>query len=287
MKKILETINKIFGGRGIDKKFPFLLWLFKYVFAMTQRDLPITVKTGYGKKLIVSARDAGLGLMLRTRGEYEPLLTDYLQSKVKRGDTVVDIGANVGYFTKQLAGLAGKKGKVIGFEPSDTNWKYLAKNIAGFSNVIIEKIALGDSKGIQKFSEDRANPGENGLSKSGELQVETTTMDNWMKAKRIKNINLIKIDVEGAEVMVLKGAKDMIRNQKKIVVICECNPEALQKLGYTTTDLIKSLQSCGLKVDEIMDERLKMKCNYSTKKLNMMLDESAYVTLIAKGGYAK
>jgi hypothetical protein len=87
--------------------------------------------------------------------------------------------------------------------------------------------------------------------------------------------------------MVLKGAKAMIRNQKNIVMICECNPEALNKLGYTTTDLIKSLQSCGLKIDEIMDERLKVKCSYTPKKLEKMLDKSAYVTLIAKGGYAK
>ena len=287
MQKIFEKINMLFGGRGIDKKFPVLLWIFKYVFAMTQKDLPITVKTGYGKKLIVSARDAGLGLMLRTHSEYEPLLTEYLRANVKQGDAAVDIGANVGYFTKQLSGLVGKKGKVVGFEPSDTNWKYLTKNVAGFSNVIIEKIALGDSKGIQKFSEDSANPGENGLSKSGKLQVETTTMDGWMKAKLIKNINLIKIDVEGAEVMVLNGAKVMIRNQKKIIVICEYNPEALLKLGYTTNDLIKSLRSCGLKIHEIIDERLKVKCDYTPKKLDMMLDKSAYVTLIAKGGHAK
>lgn len=277
----------IFGGRGIDKKFPVLLWLFKYVFSITQKDLPITVKTGYGKKLVVSARDAGLGLMLRTRGEYEPLLTDYLQSNVKHGDTVVDIGANVGYFTKQLAGLVGKKGKVIGFEPSEINWKYLAKNVAGHKNVAIEQAALSDVDGVQQFSEDRANPGENGLSRKGNLCVKTTTMEGWMRANRIQKINLIKIDVEGAEVMVLKGAKTTIRNQKNIVVICECNPEALQKLGYTNTDLVKALRSCGLKIDEIIDERLKIKSEYTSRKLSMMLDESAYVTLIAKGAYAK
>ncbi|HBO10538.1 MAG: Methyltransferase FkbM [Microgenomates group bacterium GW2011_GWC1_46_16] len=287
MEKILEKINMIFGGRGMDKKFPFLLWLFKYVFAMIQKDSPITVNTGYGKNLIVSARDAGLGLMLRTRGKYEPLLTDYLQTNVKQSVIAVDIGANVGYFTKQLAELVGNKGRVIGFEPCETNWKYLTKNVAGHKNVVIVQVALSDTDGLHRFSEDRANPGENGLSRRGNLRVKTMTMDGWMKAKRIQKINLIKIDVEGAEVMVLKGAKTMIRNQKKITVICECNPEALQKLGYSAIDLTKILKSCGLKIGQIMDERLKIKCDYTPEKLNMMLAKSAYVTLISEGGYAK
>lgn len=287
MKKIMELINKIFGGRGIDKKFPVLLWLYKKVFAMTQKDTPIAVKTGYGDKLIVSAKDAGLGLMLRTHGEYEPILTKILQKNIQPSDIVMDVGANVGYFTKLMTKLVGRRGKVIAFEPSEINWKYLQKNVARKPNVRIEKIALSDKVGELHFSEDSANPGENGLRERGKTVVPTSTLTSWVNAHKIKKINLIKIDVEGAEVMVLQGAKDFLRKQKKLVVAIECNPGALSELGFTTNDLVKSLKVCGLKITEIIDERMKVTSTYAPQKLELMLSQSAYVTLIARSNDEK
>ncbi len=287
MKKIMEMINKIFGGRGIDKKFPFLLWLYKQVFAMTQKDTPVTVKTGYNDKLIVSARDAGLGLMLRTYSEYEPILTRFLQDNIKLGDTVVDVGANVGYFTKLMSRLAGQRGKVIAFEPSTTNWKYLQDNIAKIKNVVAEKMALSDRVGELHFAEDKANPGENGVSESGKVIVKTTTLSQWAQPHGLKKVKLIKIDVEGAEVMALNGAKDFLRIQKQLIVVVECNPSALQELRYSTTDLVKAIQKCGLKITEVIDERLKVKVAYTPSKLRALLLKSAYVSLVARSSNEK
>lgn len=287
MKKIMELINKIFGGRGIDKKFPFLLWLYKQVFAMTQKDTPTTVKTGYNNKLIVSARDAGLGLILRTHGEYEPILTRFLQDNIKPGDTVVDVGANVGYFTKLMSRIVGQRGKVIAFEPSITNWKYLQDNIAKMKNVVAEKMALSDRVGELHFVEDKANPGESGVRAEGKVIIKTTTLSRWVQTHKVKKANLIKIDVEGAEVMSLNGAKDFLRTQKKLIVVVECNPSALKELGYNTVDLVKALQKCGLKIMEVIDERLKMKVAYTPSKLRAMLFKSAYVILVARSSNEK
>lgn len=282
MKKIMELINKIFGGRGIDKKFPVLLWLYKQVFALTQKDTPIIVKTGYGDNLVVSGRDAGLGLMLRTHGNYESILTRFLQDNIHPGDIVVDVGANVGYFTKLMTKLVGKRGEVIGFEPSEINWKYLKKNVSRNPNLMIEKIALSDKEGELHFAEDSANPGENGLRAKGKTVVPTTTLTSWVKAHKMNRVNLIKIDVEGAEVMVLQGAKDFLRKQKKLIVAIECNPGALSELGFTTSDLIKSLKACGLTIIEVIDERMKATSTYTPKQLEVMLSQSAYVTLVAR-----
>lgn len=287
MKIIMELINKIFGGRGIDKKFPFLLWLYKRVFAMTQKDTPIIVKTGYNDKLIVSACDAGLGLMLRTYGEYEPILTRFLHENIKPGNTIVDVGANVGYFTKLMSKLVGQRGKVIAFEPSITNWKYLQDNIAKMKNVVAEKKALSDRVGELHFAEDKANPGENGVREKGKVIVKTATLSQWAQNHRVKKANLIKIDVEGAEVMALNGAKDFLRTQKKLIVVVECNPSALKELGYRVTDLVKALEQCGLKITEVIDERLKMKIAYTPSKLRVMLLKSAYVSLVARSSNEK
>jgi len=282
MKKIMESIYRVFGGRGIDKKFPFLLWAFKYVFSLLQRDIPIKVKTSYGKTLIVSGKDGGLGLMLRSGKDYELLLTELMKKSVKPGDVVVDIGANIGYFTKYLSQLVGNRGKVLAFEPSQFNWKYLTLNTGKLKNVARYPLAIGETEGEMTFGEDVGNPGENGFSKTGKQIVQVKTLESVMHNAKIKKMNWIKIDVEGAEVMVLRGASQAIRSQKSIVVACECNPEALAKLGYSTQELITEFKKCGLKITRIIDERAKRNVVYSQSRLRAMLDTSAFVTLIGE-----
>ena len=147
----------------------------------------------------------------------------------------------------------------------------------------LEKIALSDKVGELQFCEDLANPGENGLRAKGKTVVQSTTLTTWAKANMVNRVNLIKIDVEGAEVMVLQGAKDFLCKQKNLIVAIECNPSALSMLGFTTSDLIKSLKACGLKISEVIDERMKAISSYTPKKLEAMLCQSAYVTLITRG----
>ena len=129
MKTILEKVAKQFMGRGIDKKFPFLVWIYKKIYTRFSPAGEIETNIPLNSKLLVSSKDSGMGLMLRTKGVFEPLQTKIFIKSIKKGNTVFDIGANNGYYTVLASKLVGKNGKVYAFEPDPQSLKLLYKNL--------------------------------------------------------------------------------------------------------------------------------------------------------------
>ncbi len=171
----------------------------------------------------------------------------------------IDVGANIGKFSIILGKKMGRLGKIIAVEPHPSNFAILKKNILlnKLKNVIPQNIALSDSNGKLKLYIDKEGTGGHSLGvKRGEsaITVEADTMDNMIRKLKIKKVDLIKIDVEGAEALVLKGAKNILKtSHPKIAFEAWDKPHLkmvkgiLDKFGYTIQriDSDNYFASCG------------------------------------------
>jgi len=140
-----------------------------------------------------------------------------LQRSLRKGGVFVDVGANIGYFTKLASKLVGNSGSVIAFEPMPAALKLLRLNSGDLSNVIIFPLALSDKKGKATFyirkKGDTSSLIHDDAAKT--VQVDVTTLDDAL-AERYR-IDVIKIDVEGSEIEVLRGGRAVLSKHRPIV----------------------------------------------------------------------
>lgn len=178
-------------------------------------------------------------------GDYEHRLTRVIADKAKQGGLFVDVGANAGYFTLLWAN-ALPSNKVISFEPSPRNVHLLESNVKtnGFDDQV-RVIAAGAGSASGEFSFDPGPEQQTGwggfsldASKST-IQVPVTTLDSQID----ETIDLLKVDVEGAELWVLEGARRLLASKQIKAVVFENNPDRSRKLNISddaVTDFLTS-----------------------------------------------
>jgi FkbM family methyltransferase len=158
----------------------------------------------------------------RLFGQYEKEKRKILNRYLQTGMTFVDIGANLGDYSLIAARLVGQTGKVIAFEPDPSNYGWLKKTIEknGLKNVEIRQEALSDRDGQATLFLGETS-GWHTLkqgqlsSEKGEVLVRTKRLDSMM----LERLDIVKVDVEGAEFEVLQGAKEQIRKHKPVLFI--------------------------------------------------------------------
>ncbi len=178
-------------------------------------------------------------LIYSFREMYEPELL-YLCQLLSAGDTFVDVGASYGLYTLVGASIVGRTGRVISFEPASRSSETLKRNIElnGLRNVTLARAALSDHEGRAKlYLHDDSS--RNSLGALAELphgceEVQVLTLDNLMVEPNLGRLKAIKMDVEGAEEMVLRGGKDVLA-QFRPAVIFEINPGAAMQLNLSPT----------------------------------------------------
>jgi len=175
-----------------------------------------------GKKWIKGSGVNGYWL-----GTYELDKQTLFGKYVKAGDVVFDIGAHVGFYSLLSAQLAGKDGKVFAFEPSPGNFEYLKTHslINDFSNIEPINAAVSFKDGYSFFSRDK-NSSQGHLSGEGDLKVKTVSLDSWVIKERIPLPDVMKIDVEGAEADVLRGAHEILKSRHPVIFLSIHNREA-------------------------------------------------------------
>lgn len=188
-----------------------------------------------------------LGFSTLMNGTFERAEISWLTSQVSEGATVIDIGANVGLFSVPLAKAVGENGQVFAFEPVTSNVERLKRNLSQnhLDNVTVFAIALGREDGFidLHLADDPAFPSTDAVSgnrATGErLSVSLRRLDTVWHDAGSPPIQVIKLDVEGAEVDVLEGARSLLETCEPLLMI-EANTKndlaelegRLSPLGY-------------------------------------------------------
>ena len=219
MKKIFriifKNIAKKFVGTGISKN--------KVAYELAEKVKEI-LKEDYimidDCKLLLDKTDRH-GFTIY--GEEDPEERELIKKMVKRGDNVVDIGANIGIHTITLAKCVGDDGHVFAFEPSPYNTKLIEGSVKlnNFQNVTVIGKAISDKPGKSKLFLS------NGISahslsdfnyKKGSIDIEIESLDNYFNEFQ-KKINFLKIDAEGFDFKAIRGAKKILKNQEVKILI--------------------------------------------------------------------
>ena len=216
-----------------------------------------------GLSLRVNLLDEGVSSGI-LRGSWEPAETNFMLSVLQPGDAVLDIGANVGWFTLILAQALGPDGHVFAFEPRSDIFAWLERSARenGFSErCTLHKLALGAEAGERSIGwfPDEKNDGHSFLTPAGA----TPSADMWNETVRVarlddlgieRRIRLIKLDVEGAEVDVLSGGRNLIARDRPIVV-SEAFPKWLRRSGNTDAyAFLHALDDLGYRAHYLTDD---------------------------------
>lgn len=191
-------------------------------------------------------------------GEYEPETVVFFRSCLKKGMTVIDIGANLGYFTVIAAGQVGPAGKVFSYEPDPRNFNLLKKNIVtnGFKNVRAILVALSDCPGTRKlfFGDNQTTHSFGDKKGTGQSEsVITNTLDNSLKTLDCSKIDVIKMDIEGAEPLALEGMRETIAGNPALIIIFEFHPKAIKRLNHSPLEFLERFKELGFSLS-LIDE---------------------------------
>lgn len=203
--------------------------IFRRVFPLPSVNSPVIVTCANGIKLLIDPlNDQKIERQIFTRGTYEAGTADMMARVLKTGDIVCDVGANIGVLSLTAAKIVGDSGKVFAFEPAQKIYEVLSYNITlnDFNNIVPENVALGSrNEESVIYAEDNVNRGASSMVKpylSGTAQkIKVQTLDEYLLTNRIAHLNLLKIDVEGWEIEVLKGAQKLLSGKNAPVVIIE------------------------------------------------------------------
>lgn len=177
----------------------------------------------------------------------------WVRRMLRPGDQMLDIGANVGFFTLIGAAAVGPSGHVIALEPVPGNADILEANVRlnGLSTVTVHREAAGDHSGEISLGLDHPDDPESGASghytEGGgrdALRVPVRTVDEVL-AGMPRRLRLVKVDVEGAEPRVLAGMSATLEEDPPDAFILEVNPSALDRQGFAVADLLGPLQRSG------------------------------------------
>ena len=203
-----------------------------------------------GRKWIVgsSIPDYWLGI-------YEAEKSALFARMIAGGRVVFDVGANVGFYTLLASELVGPAGQVVAFEPVPRNLFYLREHLRlnGVENVTVIAKAVSDRAGVDAFTEG-ASSSEGHIAPQGSGRVETVNLDELVSSGTIAAPDYIKLDVEGAELRVLEGARSLLANKRPTVFLAT---HAMADLGYNTHEpCCRLLRELGYYLEPITGDSL-------------------------------
>ena len=188
-------------------------------------------------------------LMLYYTGVFEPRLLRYLKKIARPGDTVLDVGANIGFHTLESWHAVGRRGRVISIEASPIHATAVRKNLA--VNELpaddVVNLAVGDHKGeVSLGLPAGGNQGMFGVNAGSEASFSCPMerIDDVLASRGVSALSLIKMDIEGSELGALRGATETLARYRPAILI-ELNDSALKRCGGSSSDVLKLLTGAG------------------------------------------
>lgn len=221
-------------------------------------DLPASVQaveTAVGR-LYVDRRDGNVGKTLIKQGVYEPQWTAWLSGIVTPGMRVIDVGANLGYYSVLFGRCVGPTGRVVACEPEPFNRELLTRNLQehGLADrVDVAACALADQAGSMRLHRDPRFAGVHSLSAANltapesdsPVDVPVLTLDDLVERHRLDCVDLVKIDAQGAEGWILRGAARTLSSNRPIALLVELWPAGLANCGSSLDEVLTILAAAG------------------------------------------
>jgi FkbM family methyltransferase len=286
VKKFYQIVKKLFYIFAINPAF-----FFKRIFLELRFFFLPTPKCPVLKKIngVSFKFDFNFSPKLKKMyaGNYQPIIADILRKYLRNGDTFIDVGANIGYFSWIAAGLVGKEGEVHSFEPVPEYFQRL-NNFAKINsqyNIVANQFAIGDEEKSGKiYIKGYPDIGNNTFfpvlleaakeNKNKTAEVSIRRLDEYIKEKKLNNIKLIKIDVEGFEFPVLKGLggyfSECSRTRLCPPIICEIVPAIYSHLGYELEDLFNYMSKFSYYPFEILNTKKRIDVNKIKKIVDVL-----------------
>lgn len=243
------------------------------------------VKIPLGLEMIVNPYEF-VGRHIFVEGIYEPECTNVFLSLLRPGDCVLDVGANIGYFTLLSSSLVGSEGRVHAFEASPKIAQMLQKNIGlnDVSNVVVHNEAVLDRSGFVKFyTGPEENLGLSSIQNTGngsrvDAEVPCVKIDHMISTFPL--VRLVKIDVEGVEFLVLKGMLELIERDRPYIIL-EFTHALLQQMNCDALTLFDYFAKYNYSLYEITSNGVRIinlppnvQCNVLAVHKTMILPTS-------------
>jgi FkbM family methyltransferase len=221
---------------------PYLAW----------HSYPYTARTRFGPRLAGDIKDM-VQQYVYFFGLWEPQLTHWISTRLRPGDTFVDVGANIGYYSLLASKLVGNSGSVVAIEASATIFRQLQANLElnHITNVRSLNVAAADRRGkLELFDGPRHNAGATSLFQGKDSkpagQVDAAPLGELLRPAELAGARLIKIDIEGAEGAVLPGLIPLLSDcRTDLELVVEFHPQNLTEPGKTVPDLIAMVRAAG------------------------------------------
>ena len=227
LKFLYKIANKIFLGTGI-RRLRIIKAIDNFIVHFIKSESAIINEY----KMFLDPTDS---LRISSSGKYEPKETKAIKKEIKEGDVVLDLGANIGYYTLLFAKLVGESGRVIAIEPDPGNFSLLKKNVEAnnYKNIELFQAAATDYTGKITLYTDKDDPRQNSIIKARNatipIMVDAIKIDDI-----VKQANFIKIDIEGGEERAIKGMDKLLRGNVKMMV--EIKPQFREIISVLLND---------------------------------------------------
>ncbi|HLN29809.1 MAG TPA: FkbM family methyltransferase [Gemmataceae bacterium] len=231
----------------------------------------IIYDTSFGFRQVLNLADSAVAGMILNEA-YEPRETSFICKACKTGDVVLDIGANIGYYTLLMAKLVGPTGFVYAFEPREDFCDYIRRSVSENEfdpYCSIHCCALADFEGTVQFrihpkrGLDPSDPNyystcylagsESDKDPEAFIDVKVEILDKILAANPERRVAFIKIDVEGAEYLVFRGAEELLRRDRPVILSEIFGPQLENVSKVNTLTYVKFLESFGYKCHTIGD----------------------------------
>jgi len=214
-------------------------------------------------RLFIDLSDHVIGLSI-LRGQYERREAAFAMRQLAPGDTAIDVGAHIGFFTIQMAAAVGQSGRVFAFEPYRPNADLLERSIAenDFARrIVFQRAAVGAAGGTATltFAAETLNSGGAYLLRTGTSPLPgnaTTTvpvvgLDDLDIRGRVA---FVKMDVEGAEPLVVRGARRLLQQHRPVILSELHGPQLARASGMTADDFLQQMRTVGYRAHHVPED---------------------------------
>ncbi len=209
---------------------------------------------------------------------------ELLQKHIKPGDTVLDIGANIGFYATILSDIVGKKGKVFCFEPDIKNFEHLKKATKKHLNIFINNLAVGSKTEILKIYTSKSLNVDHRTYKPDvydkEIDIRAVSIDDFLP--KDSRVDFIKIDIQGFEMQALKGMINTLHLNKNIKMISEFWPYGLRKSGSSLSEYFMYLKDLGFDVQLLKENSLQNITIEDVKNLEPLSEEHYFNIFVSR-----